>query len=291
MPRERPLQRARPEPAPTRLTAPAPFFSLRGDMEKQMPAIVHQFMCLDDNFGVLVHDSVTGATASIDVPEGAPVLNALSEIGWTLTHILVTHHHKDHIGGVDEVRRRFPDVEIIGPAPDRARVPGAHRYAGEGDVVKVGALSARVIETPGHTSGHVCYHFYADGLLFAGDTLFAMGCGRAFEAPAQVLYSSVMKLAALPDDTRIYCGHEYTLSNARFAIKVDPDNPRLRERLVEVERLRAAGEATLPTTMAREKATNPFLRAADPALRKAIGMETAADADVFAELRERKNKG
>jgi hypothetical protein len=157
---------------PTRLTAPAPFFSLRGDMEKQMPAIVHQFMCLDDNFGVLVHDSVTGATASIDVPEGAPVLNALSEIGWTLTHILVTHHHKDPIGGVDEVRRRFPDVEIIGPAPDRTRVPGAHRYAGEGDVVKVGALSARVIETPGHTSGHVCYNFYADGLLFAGDTLY-----------------------------------------------------------------------------------------------------------------------
>jgi len=256
-----------------------------------MPALVHQFMCLDDNFGVLVHDPLTGATASIDAPESAPVLNALSETGWTLTHILVTHHHKDHIGGVEDLRQRYPDVEIVGPAPDRARVPGAHLYVGEGDVVKVGSLSASVIETPGHTSGHICYHFSADGLLFAGDTLFAMGCGRAFEAPAQVLHGSVMKLAALPDDTFVYCGHEYTLSNARFAIKVDPENARLKERLAEVERLRAAGQATLPTTIALEKATNPFLRAADAGVRKALGMETAADADVFAELRERKNKG
>ncbi len=256
-----------------------------------MAAIVHQFMCLDDNFGVLMHDSATGATASIDVPEAGPVLNALSEKGWTLTHILVTHHHKDHIGGVDEVRTRFPDVTIIAPAPDKARVPGADVYLAEGEEVAVGSLRGKVIETPGHTSGHIVYHFAKEKLLFAGDTLFAMGCGRAFERPAQVLHDSVMKLAALPDDTEIYCGHEYTLSNGRFALRVDPENEALKLRVAQVEKLRAAGEATLPTTIALEKKTNPFFRANDPSVQQTLGMTGAAPADVFAELRERKNKG
>lgn len=256
-----------------------------------MAAIVHQFMCLEDNFGVLAHDPATGATASIDVPEAGPVLNALAEKGWTLTHILVTHHHKDHIGGVDEARARFPDAKIVGPAPDRARVPGADIYLGEGDEILVGSLRGKVIETPGHTSGHVVYHFPQDKLLFAGDTLFAMGCGRAFERPAQTLYESVMKLAALPGDTQVYCGHEYTLSNGRFALKVDPDNEALKKRVAQVEAMRAAGEATLPTTIALERETNPFLRADDASIRKTLGMGEAAAADVFAELRERKNKG
>ena len=256
-----------------------------------MAAIVHQFMCLDDNFGVLMHDSATGATASIDVPEAGPVLNALSEKGWTLTHILVTHHHKDHIGGVDEVRTRFPDVTIIAPAPDKARVPGADVYLAEGEEVAVGSLRGKVIETPGHTSGHIVYHFAKEKLLFAGDTLFAMGCGRAFERPAQVLHDSVMKLAALPDDTEVYCGHEYTLSNGRFALRVDPENEALKLRVAQVEKLRAAGEATLPTTIALEKKTNPFFRANDPSVQQTLGMTGAAPADVFAELRERKNKG
>lgn len=256
-----------------------------------MAAIVHQFMCLEDNFGVLMHDSATGATASIDVPEAGPVLNALSEKGWTLTHILVTHHHKDHIGGVDEVRTRFPDVTIIAPAPDKARVPGADVYLAEGEEVAVGSLRGKVIETPGHTSGHIVYHFAKEKLLFAGDTLFAMGCGRAFERPAQVLHDSVMKLAALPDDTEIYCGHEYTLSNGRFALRVDPENEALKLRVAQVEKLRAAGEATLPTTIALEKKTNPFFRANDPSVQQTLGMTGAAPADVFAELRERKNKG
>ena len=256
-----------------------------------MAAIVHQFMCLDDNFGVLMHDSATGATASIDVPEAGPVLNALSEKGWTLTHILVTHHHKDHIGGVDEVRTRFPDVTIIAPAPDKARVPGADVYLAEGEEVAVGSLRGKVIETPGHTSGHIVYHFAKEKLLFAGDTLFAMGCGRAFERPAQVLHDSVMKLAALPDDTEIYCGHEYTLSNGRFALRVDPENEALKLRVAQVKKLRAAGEATLPTTIALEKKTNPFFRANDPSVQQTLGMTGAAPADVFAELRERKNKG
>ena len=256
-----------------------------------MTAIVHQFTCLEDNFGLLVHDPSTGATASIDAPEAGPVLQALAEKGWTLTHILVTHHHGDHIGGVDEVRARFPDAKIVGPAPDRARVPGADVYVGEGDEITVGSLSARIIETPGHTSGHIVYHFPQEKLLFAGDTLFAMGCGRAFEKPAQILYDSVMKLAALPGDTQVYCGHEYTLSNGRFALKVDPDNEALRERVAQVEKMRANGEATLPTTIALEHATNPFLRADDASVQKTLGMAGAAPADVFAQLRERKNKG
>jgi hydroxyacylglutathione hydrolase len=256
-----------------------------------MAAIIHQFLCLDDNFGVLMHDPATGATASIDVPEAGPVLNALSEKGWTLTHILVTHHHKDHIGGIGEVRLRYPDVTIVGPAPDKARVPGADIYLGEGEDVVVGSLRGKVIETPGHTSGHIVYHFAGDKLLFAGDTLFAMGCGRAFERPAQVLYESVMKLAALPDDTQVYCGHEYTLSNGRFALKVDPSNEALKARMADVEKKRAAEEFTLPTTIALEKKTNPFFRADDAAIRKELAMETASSADVFAELRERKNKG
>jgi hydroxyacylglutathione hydrolase len=256
-----------------------------------MTAIVHQFMCLEDNFGVLVHDPATGATASIDVPEAGPVLDALNQKGWALTHILVTHHHKDHIGGVDEVRARFPGATLVGPAPDQARVPGADVYLGEGDEVAVGALRGTVIETPGHTSGHVVYFFPQEKLLFAGDTLFAMGCGRAFEKPAQVLHDSVMKLAALPGDTQVYCGHEYTLSNARFALKVDPENETLKQRVAQVEAMRAADEATLPTTIAVEKETNPFFRAADPSIQQTLGMTGAAPADVFAELRERKNKG
>lgn len=256
-----------------------------------MAAIVHQFMCLEDNFGVLVHDPATGATASIDAPEAGPVLDALCEKGWTLTHILVTHHHKDHIGGVDEVRARFPDIKVVGPARDRARVPGADLYVGEGDEIAIGSLRGKVLETPGHTSGHIVYFFPDEKLLFAGDTLFAMGCGRAFERPAQVLYESVMKLAALPDDAQIYCGHEYTLSNGRFALKVDPENEALKSRVAEVEKKRAAGEFTLPTTIALEKETNPFFRAADASIQKTLGMTGATPADVFAELRERKNNG
>jgi hydroxyacylglutathione hydrolase len=256
-----------------------------------MSAVVHQFLCLEDNYGVLVHDPKTGATASIDVPEAGPVLAALEEKGWKLTDILVTHHHKDHIGGVDEVKSRYPGVRIVAPAADRERIPGADVYLREGEEAKVGSLTARVIETPGHTSGHIVYHFADEKLLFAGDTLFALGCGRAFEAPAQTLHASIQKFADLPDDTKVYAGHEYTQSNGRFALKVDPQNKALADRMVEIDRLRAAGQPTLPTTMGVERATNPFLRADDSGVRRALAMPDAPAADVFAELRERKNKG
>jgi len=255
-----------------------------------MPAQIHQFMCLSDNFGVLIHDPATGATASMDAPEAGPVLAALERTGWTLTDILVTHHHKDHIGGVAEVKERFPAARVVAPASERERIPGADLYVCEGDALSVGSLNARVLETPGHTSGHIVYFFEQDKLLFAGDTLFALGCGRAFEKPGPVLYESLMKLAALPPETQIYCGHEYTLSNGRFALQVDPNNAALQARMKEIEALRAQDKPTLPTTLAEEQATNPFLRASDPDIQKGLGMSGADPAAVFTELRERKNK-
>lgn len=255
-----------------------------------MVAKIHQFTCLQDNFGVLLHDPATGATASIDAPEAAPILAALAQKGWALTHILVTHHHDDHIGAIAQLRAQFRDVRVTAPLADSSRIPGADHYVREGDRVSVGSIGLEVIETPGHTSGHIVYHAPEERLLFAGDTLFALGCGRAFEAPAQVLYQSVMKLADLPPETQIYCGHEYTQSNGRFALTVDPANEALKARMDEINRLRAAGMSTLPTSLALELATNPFLRTEDPDLRQTLGMENAAPADVFAELRDRKNK-
>ena len=256
-----------------------------------MAAEIRLFPCLSDNYGYLIHDPATKATASIDAPEAGAIVKALQREGWTLTDILVTHHHADHVQGVAGLKSAFPKVRVVGPAKEASRIPDIAVQAAEGDVVRVGSLAARVIETPGHTAGHVVYWFQADKALFAGDTLFAMGCGRVFETPMAVMWDSLSKLAALPGDTAVYCGHEYTLSNARFAISVDPDNAALAARLREVEALRAAGRFTLPTTIARELETNPFLRADTAGVRRAVGMERAEAAAVFAELRERKNRG
>jgi hydroxyacylglutathione hydrolase len=254
-----------------------------------MPAQIHQFPCLQDNYGVLLHDPETGATASIDAPEAGPVLRALEQTGWRLTDVLVTHHHKDHIGGIPEVRAAWPDARVVAALADKARIPGADLYVREGDRVQVGAITLDVIETPGHTTGHIVYHAPDEALLFAGDTLFAMGCGRAFEAPAPVLWTSLQKLAALPPHTRVWCGHEYTQANGRFALTVDPGNPALKTRMGEVAQLRARSAPTLPTTIGLELATNPFLRAHDANVRAALDMPDAAPADVFARLRELKN--
>ena len=252
---------------------------------------VHQFICLSDNFGLLIHDPATGATATIDAPEAGPILAALAEKGWTLTDILVTHHHPDHIQGIPELKAKFPAARILGAKADAHRIPGLDAQLVEGDEVAVGSGRARVIETPGHTTGHIAYHFGDDALLFAGDTLFALGCGRAFEAPAPVLWRSLEKLAALPEETRVYCGHEYTLGNARFALTVDPGNVELARRAADVSALRAAGQYTLPTTIGLELATNPFLRATDSGVQAAVGMSGKSAEEVFTELRERKNRG
>ncbi len=255
-----------------------------------MTTSVHQFLCLTDNYGVLVHDSKTGKTASIDAPDASAILAALAERGWRLTDLLITHHHADHIQGAPELRARFPELTIVGPAREAARIPGLDTLVREGDTVKVGSLEARVIETPGHTLGHVAYYFEEDEIVFCGDTLFSLGCGRAFEAPPAVLWGSLLKLANLPGETQVYCGHEYTLANARFALTVERDNPILKDRAEHVARLRAEDRPTLPTTIAIELAANPFLRAEEPPVQAAVGMPGADPADVFAEIRARKDR-
>ena len=255
-----------------------------------MSAQIHQFLCLSDNFGVLVHDPDTRRTACVDAPDAAPVLRALGEKGWDLTDILVTHHHADHTQGIPGLKARFPGARIVGPAKEADKIGALDQAVGEDDMVCVGALKARVMEVPGHTLGHIAFHFEDEDVVFAGDTLFALGCGRPFEAPARVLFHSLMKLARLPGETQVYCGHDYTLANARFALGVDGSNPLLVERVAAIEALAASGGVAVPTTVALERATNPFLRSDEADVKRGIGMADANAVDVFAALRERKNR-
>lgn len=251
---------------------------------------VAQFICLNDNFGLLVHDSRTGATASVDAPDGAAIAAEAERRGWTLTHLLITHHHFDHIQGAETLKARFPRMKIIGAAADAHRLPSLDQAVAGGDEISVGAARARVIATPGHTTGHVAYYFPDDEIVFVGDTLFSLGCGRVFEGTTDEMRLSLETLANLPRETLIYCGHEYTQANGRFAVTVDPENPVLRDRVQQVAELRAAGKFTLPTTIAFENAANPFLRVEDQEVKKAMGMEGADPFAVFAEMRERKNR-
>ena len=251
------------------------------------PLEIELFPCRTDNFGVLLHDPATGATASIDAPEERPILDALARRGWTLSHIFTTHHHNDHVEANAALKQRF-GVTIIGPA--RETIPGIDRKVDGGDTFDFAGRRVEVIATPGHTLGHICFYLPEEKLLFAADTLFALGCGRLFEGTPADMWASLSRLAALPDDTTVYFGHEYTLSNARFAKTIDPENAALSQRVAEIEALRAKGGFTAPTTIRLEKATNPFLRAADPAIRRHLGMERAGDAEVFAEIRGRKDR-
>jgi hydroxyacylglutathione hydrolase len=254
-----------------------------------MTANIRLFPCLKDNFGVLIHDPATGATAAIDAPEAAPVEAALKATGWTLTDILVTHHHADHTAGIAELKQRH-HCRVTAPRGEAARIPAVDATVGEGDDVKVGTLSARVIETPGHTSGHISYWFAQEKLAFVGDTLFSIGCGRVIEGTPAMMWQSLLKLRALPDDTQIYCGHEYTDANVRFARTIEPDNKALAARAESVKQQLAQGQPTIPTTIGEEKAANPFLRADVAAVAAAVGLGGKPAAEVFAEIRERKNK-
>ena len=249
---------------------------------------IEQFTCRSDNFGVLVHEIESGETAIIDAPEEAPILAAIERTGWRPTALLITHHHGDHVEANLPLKKRF-GLKITGPRAEAAKIPGIDEEVEEGHIIKLGSEMISVIETPGHTAGHISYHFENSHVAFTGDTLFALGCGRLFECKAPVMYQSLKKLTALPLDTRIYCGHEYTQANARFALTVDPTNSALKERAAEIDRLRAEGRPTLPTTMARELATNPFLRWHDPAIRRNLGLANASDEAVFAEIRRRKD--
>ncbi len=254
-----------------------------------MAAEIALFTCLSDNFGVLIHDPATGATAAIDVPEAEPVLAAAKAKGWTISHILVTHHHPDHVQGIAAVKAAT-GARVIANAADKHRIPEVDEWVGPGGTASFGSFTADVIDTPGHTVGHIVYHFAAEKLLASGDTLFSMGCGRLFEGTPAQIWGALQVLRKLPADTKVYCGHEYTLSNARFALTVDPANAALKARAAEVETLREKGLATLPTTIGQELATNPFLRADDPAIAAHLGMAGAESLAVFTELRERKNR-
>jgi len=249
---------------------------------------IDQFMSRTDNFGVLVHDPKSGETALIDAPDEAAILKAVERTGWTPTVILTTHHHIDHVEANLALKKRF-GLKIFGPKAEAAKIPGIDVELSEGSKLEFAGEPVEVIETPGHTAGHICYYFPKSHVAFVADTIFAMGCGRLLEKPAPVMFHSLQKLLELPAATALYCGHEYTLSNARFALTIDPTNSALKERAAKVEKLRAANQPTLPTTLAEELATNPFLRWHDPAIRKNLGMETASDADVFAEIRKRKD--
>lgn len=253
-----------------------------------MPVEIRLIPCLADNYAVLLRDTVTEATAVIDAPEVAPILAALAREDWTLTHILVTHHHTDHIAGVLALKERF-GATVIGPKAERDTIPGLDFAVVDGDPVAVGSLVGRVMETPGHTKGHIVFLFEDERLLFSGDTLFVMGCGRPFECDPPVLWESLLRLRALPDDISVYCGHEYTVSNGRFAVTVDPDNEALQAKLTEAEALRRAGKPTLPTTIGSEKETNPFLRADDAGIAERIGLPGAEPGAVFTELRSLKS--
>ena len=254
-----------------------------------MAAEIRAFTCLSDNFGYLFHDPATKATASIDAPEAAPIIRALQQEGWTLTDLLVTHHHHDHVGGIAELKQKYA-CRVVAPHDATAKIAHVDLRVGNGDVVKIGDLLARVLETPGHTLDHISYVFDADKALFAADTLFSIGCGRVFEGTYPMMWESLLKLRALPDDFRLYCGHEYTASNVKFALNVESDNVALQARAEEVTRLRAAGKPTIPSLLGEEKRANVFLRADDPAVAIKLRMKGASAADVFGELRERKNK-
>lgn len=248
------------------------------------------FPARTDNIGVLVHDPSTGATASIDAPDAKSVLAALEYTGWKLTDILITHKHADHIEGISGLKARFPFVHVTAPKLECEAIGDVDVAITGGNSITVGSLKAKVIDTPGHTLGHVAYWFQQDKLLFAGDTLFALGCGRIFEGTAADMWAGLKTLRNLPDDTRLFCGHEYTLDNARFALSVDPLNPMLQERAQEVEAMRKKGLLTIPSRLGDEKLTNPFLRADAPEIALALGLTGHAAAEVFAELRARKNR-
>lgn len=255
-----------------------------------MPKLdIHQFPCLKDNYGVLLHEAETGATAAIDAPDAAAVKAALDEKGWRLTHILVTHHHADHISGIPALKAET-GAEVLGPLAEADRIPGIDKGVKEGDRIAIGAIGVRVLETPGHTIGHVTYWIPEASVAFAGDTLFAMGCGRVLEGSPEMMWSSLKRLSNLPRDTMIYCGHEYTEANARFALTIEPENKALVARAQAVEKARAEGLPTLPTRLGDELETNVFLRPYSYAIRNRLGMRVEADWRVFGEIRKRKNK-
>lgn len=246
--------------------------------------------CLADNYAYLIHDTASGQTAVMDVPDAAPVLATLAACGWRADMVLLTHHHPDHVQGVAALRTAQPDARIAGAAADAARLPPLDIALHPGDSIAVGNSVGHVIDVPGHTIGHIAFHFTDSGLLFTADSLMACGCGRLFEGTPDQMHASLTRLAALPPDTLVCSGHEYTTGNIRFALSVDPENAALQARAASTAATRAQSHPTVPSTLALELATNPFLRADTPALRAAMGLPDAPAAQVFAALRAAKDR-
>ncbi|HWU03464.1 MAG TPA: hydroxyacylglutathione hydrolase [Novosphingobium sp.] len=250
-----------------------------------MPLEIHQFPCLTDNYGFLLHDDASGETVAIDTPDAAEYLRQAAAKGWTITQIWNTHWHKDHAGGNAELKAAT-GCRITAPAGDAARIEGVDRTVDQGDTVAIGAFQADVLNVGGHTLGHVAYHLPEAEVAFVGDSLFALGCGRMFEGTAPQFWASLQRLKALPAATRLYCAHEYTQANARFALHADPDNAELLAYAAQVDQARAIGQATVPFPLSRELVCNPFLRADEPSVQARWGQDAIS---TFAALREAKN--
>ncbi|WP_316356965.1 hydroxyacylglutathione hydrolase [Devosia sp.] len=253
-----------------------------------MSLIVDVFPARSDNFGYLVHDTASGRTAAIDAPEAAAIRTALLHRGWTLTDIFITHHHIDHVEAIPELKAEF-GARVVGPRAEADKIAGLDALVAGGDTVSLGETVFHVYDTPGHTLGHIVFHDREGRHLFSADALFSLGVGRMFEGTPGPMWAGVKALRELPDDTLVYCGHEYTQSNAKFALSIDPDNAALQKRAAEVEALRKAGRPTIPFVLGEDKAANPFLRADDPVLARHYGLEGADPAEVFAAIRKGKD--
>lgn len=254
-----------------------------------MPIEIVTVPCLRDNYAFLLHSTDNRCTAVIDAPEAAPIAAALEARGWDLTDIWITHHHDDHIGGVEGLRQRYDNLRVIGAAADAHRLPSLDKALTLEEPFDFYGYSVDTLDVPGHTLGHIAFHVPAANAAFTADSLMALGCGRLFEGTPAQMHESLSKMAALPSDTIVYSGHEYTAANARFALTIEPDNPDLISRVAAVTAARAAGRPTVPSTLAEELATNPFLRAHLPAVAEGLGMAGAAPVDVFAHIRAKKD--
>ncbi|CUJ84264.1 Hydroxyacylglutathione hydrolase [Ruegeria denitrificans] len=254
-----------------------------------MPLEIVTIPCLSDNYAFLAHDAASGQTALIDAPEAGPILAELNARDWALSHVLLTHHHWDHIDGLAGILEKH-SPKVIGAAADAHRLPPLDQQVAEGDSFEIGGEPVQVLDVSGHTIGHVAYYMPQSSAVFTADSLMALGCGRLFEGTAPQMWDSLSKLAALPDETIVYSGHEYTRSNAKFAITVDPNNAALQQRMADIDTARAAGKPTVPSSLALEKATNPFLRATDPAIQAHLDMQNTDPTAVFAEIRARKDR-
>ena len=249
---------------------------------------IRQVPVLNDNYIYLIHDIASGNTACVDPAVAAPVIDVAKGLGWTISHILVTHPHYDHTDGIAEIVEEYGS-EVYGSLQDYGNIPKCDHGVLEGDTIELGGATVRVMEVPGHTKNHLAYSFEADKALFVGDTLFSLGCGRLLGGSAAQMWNSLIKLRSLPGNTRIYCAHEYTNANADFALSIDPDNTDLQARAAEVITLREQGQPTVPTTLEQEARTNPFLRCDMPAFKAVLGMADCEPVEVFAEIRSRKD--